>query len=259
MSRPNRVIFMITLMIGIILVGIMLSTNYEKPIEYERDEKLQAGNSERLSSKLAFYLYSPGEVHVTHYKKEITCKHCHSPAVKLGKSNCTSCHSKQDFKENSSTSLLEETHTTLLDQGTCLTCHTEHQGAKGKITIPLQLDEHKTVIPKTIKKKCSACHRSEGKKAHENMDSDKCNDCHKLDEPFNWEKADFKHDSIKKLKINSSLNSFTNLPIPENGECESCHEKGFHVIDRKNEKDYITTIEGKFDCKTCHNFQNINE
>jgi|GEM_PF-2723329 len=248
--------FAVAFLVGIVLVTVMIvSDNLHPKADHTRSAQLTDGSAGGWSDKVASFLYSPGELHAAHFKSEINCQNCHTPGQPVQSEYCVSCHSKADFTANSPQEVVKDAHLVFIDGVTCFTCHTEHRGLAGNISVPLDLAGHKLKLDDKLQKDCQQCHISDYKQAHRDMVNKTCEDCHKLSEPFSFKAHTFRHTDIQKLHIDPASKAFVKLPYPEHGECEQCHEPQFHV----GEKGVSTTTPGSidadgFDCLSCHNF-----
>ena len=84
----------------------------------------------------------PGELIADHAKYESECKKCHVPFDKKALSKqCLDCHKKIADDIRNHTRFHGRIKTT-----TCESCHTEHKGRKGKITVldPIKFDHNQT-------------------------------------------------------------------------------------------------------------------
>lgn len=248
----------VTFILGVILVVLMFLTQSMTPKEYLRDAKLIDGSEADWYDKAAAVLYSPGELHAAHFKSEINCQHCHIPGKRVSSDYCISCHSKEDFRKNTKEDVLRDSHIAMIQGMSCFDCHTEHQGLGGRISVVLDLEGHKNKIKPELQADCKQCHLSEFKNAHLNMINQKCVDCHTLEQPFLFKNHTFRHTDLTKLQIDSYSNGFIKLSNPEEGVCKDCHQPDFHVADR-TENGQIPSIEGEFDCGSCHNLNRIKE
>ncbi len=258
MKWNGPIALVVYLVVAIILTAIMYSSYLKTTEAFDRSQELPEGNPVSWVDKTALFLYSPGEIHASHFKSEINCQHCHTPAKTVKSTLCLSCHSEQDFKQNTESEVIADTHLTLKEQQSCFNCHSEHKGLVGEISVELKYEGHKTMIDEKIREDCFSCHQSEGKLAHLNMISESCIDCHKLEEPFHWDNVTFKHTDVEELEIDPSIKSFTKLPVPDKGQCIDCHEENFHINNLKDERDVLPSVEGTFDCRVCHSFDIIN-
>lgn len=248
---------LVSAVIGVGLVILMFGIDNTEQKEYLRDETLNDGNESDWHDKLASVLYSPGELHSAHFKSEINCQHCHIPGERVSSDYCITCHSKKDFKNNTTSEILTDTHLFIMDEMTCFNCHSEHRGLGGNISISLDLEGHKTHLIKSVREECVECHQSDQKQAHPNMKNNQCIDCHKLEQPFSFHTNNFVHTDVEELKINKNSLDFIKLPFPSNGECEDCHKPNFHVGEKGFDRSSPPQIEGEFDCLSCHNFTTI--
>lgn len=242
---------------GTMLVILMFLTDGSGQKEYARNIELSDGSKADWRDKTASLLYSPGALHAAHFKSEINCQNCHIPGKKVDSQYCTSCHSKEDFKTNTKNEVLRDSHITVMKEMSCFSCHTEHKGLGGNISVVLNLQGHKTKIKQDVQKECKQCHVSDYKRAHPNMSKEACVDCHKLENPFLFTVSTFRHTDVKKLGIDPNSSDFIKLPYPDQGQCEECHKPKFHVGEKGINQSVPSAVDGEFDCLSCHNFDNM--
>lgn len=242
---------------GAFLMVLMFISGGMNTKEYLRDAKLADGSEADWRDKAAAVLYSPGELHVAHFKSEINCQHCHSPAKKVDDEYCISCHPADDFKTNTNKEVLRDAHITIIKEMSCFACHTEHQGLGGRISVTLDLNGHRTKLKHELQEDCKQCHISDYERAHPNMINEKCVVCHKLEKTFSFKTHTFRHTDVKGLQINVYSTDFVKLPYPEQGQCEECHKIKFHVGEMGRNRQLPSSVDGAFDCLSCHNLKKM--
>lgn len=245
---------LVAFILGTLLTVVMFVADGVNQNELTRDKKLDDGSQGSWRDKVASVLYSPGQLHAAHFKSEINCQNCHSPAQKVKSDYCISCHSKADFTKNTKDGVLRDSHFTFIKELSCFTCHTEHKGLGGRISQELDLAGHQTRLGKALEQDCKQCHTSEYKIAHPDMINKTCEDCHKLEEPFSFKSHTFRHIDVKKLQIDPKSTAFVKLPYPDKDQCEGCHLPKFHVGEKGIDPINPASVEGGFDCLSCHNF-----
>ncbi len=180
------------------------------------------------------------------------CSACHLPFTQPRGETCVSSGCHDDIFWNKRAGIFKG-H--LLDKG-CMGCHSEHVGAKGKVTF---VAPHSFVKPyssctdchamnpghaKTNEPECSTCHLMSNWKlawySHQGVDSSSpCTDCHELPgyhfktrvkcincHSFTkWKSEKFRHKREKK-KICSECHSFNQDHHKTTKGCDSCHHTG---------------------------------
>ena len=102
--------------------------------------------------------WAPG--HLSRYHTDIQkCTQCHHPFEGPTFQKCVSCHSLKKFVTHSSRKVSHFHKGIIEQQQSCMTCHTEHQGILGPITVGLTDNPHGEFIFRvTGKSTCSDCH-----------------------------------------------------------------------------------------------------
>ncbi len=85
--------------------------------------------------EIAAQFYAPGPVHYEH--RDATCVDCHKAFRGINEKGCTAggCHTSEDLKTMDAKPAVIELHEDKQAEK-CSTCHTEHQGLEGNLTLP---------------------------------------------------------------------------------------------------------------------------
>ncbi len=169
-----------------------------------------------IGGKSAATLYAPGVLHAEH--QDANCYSCHSAFRGIRSTGCLSagCHSRQEIKTSASEPVLVSAHSETIGVP-CDSCHVEHLGRKGDLTITLHSSR-----PPSSWGECGGCHQEDSLKAHENIEEGRCDVCH--DSVRAWEDVTMQHDLVA------------------GQECQDCHEL-------RRDKLHRAVGTG---CNTCH-------
>jgi hypothetical protein len=102
--------------------------------------------------------WAPGDL--SRYHADIArCTSCHEPFRGPLTAKCILCHSEARFAERSMPSPAAFHHEIIRHQQSCLGCHTEHRGARARITSSAAANPHGDVVfSATGTTSCTDCH-----------------------------------------------------------------------------------------------------
>lgn len=143
-------------------------------------------------------LWAPGDLS-RHHADVQSCTQCHEPFRGPTVAKCTGCHDAEGFRRG--TGSVGDFHAKAVQSREhCLTCHTEHRGEAGPVTIrPLHDPHGDLVFRATDARSCADCHAfpdglggrptvlanalvrdliEEGEGAHRRGGFARCADCH---------------------------------------------------------------------------------
>lgn len=132
-------------------------------------------------------MYSPGKVIEGHSK--LLCSSCHSPFKSPQPPSCATaeCHEAGKIGDKPAVTDLH----IKVEEVNCLGCHSDHMGRTANITS--DFDHGKSVHNAS----CVECHKTDGKKAHEDKYGEGCKTCHTTTD---WKDILFSHDEAESKK-----------------------------------------------------------
>ncbi|MEX5216099.1 MAG: cytochrome c3 family protein [Nitrospiraceae bacterium] len=102
--------------------------------------------------------WAPGDLSRAHAEVG-SCLQCHQPFKGVTSRNCVACHGETQFAKTASRAVAAAHTKILRAKESCLSCHTEHRGLSGSITIgALQNPHGEFVFRVTGARTCSTCH-----------------------------------------------------------------------------------------------------
>ncbi|MBL0146165.1 MAG: hypothetical protein IPP48_10660 [Chitinophagaceae bacterium] len=173
-----------------------------------------------LTVYLPHWMVSPGHLGLSHKTLENKCLSCHKPFFGIASDKCTGCHQLDKIGVDTVNSKILF-HKKLQTQN-CTSCHTDHKGTDGKLTIS---NFNHALISASIVSNCSSCHQLPGNALHQQVISTSCSNCHTTN---SWKNATFKHSS---------------LPGTVSQNCISCHA---------SPKDNFHNQQSATSCSSCH-------
>ncbi len=106
-------------------------------------------------------LWAPGDL--SRYHTDIaSCGSCHEPFRGATPQKCLACHSLETFQARSEPEVSQFHHDVIQNDRSCLTCHTEHHGVLGAVTIGRLGNPHgEFIFRATGAISCADCHMIE--------------------------------------------------------------------------------------------------
>lgn len=161
--------------------------------------------------RAAEVMLSPGDVHAKH--ADLACRACHRPqaaglatpagaggprpdvaggASGTGSSRFTclgaGCHEpEKDFRSAATLEL----HRRRADTS-CQSCHPEHRGRSARLTVAFH-----EATPAAEARACADCHLAEGRKAHPEIEVERCALCHPS--TSSWKEVSFRHADAREV------------------------------------------------------------
>lgn len=158
-------------------------------------------------------MISPGSLIPAHATLAENCSSCHAPFRGATAERCVSCHAVEDIgirttkgEATAGPNARPAFHQALITQA-CLSCHTEHPGAKPVAREPSFSHD---LLNETLRNQCSSCHLPPADALHADKAAN-CSTCHNQN---GWKPATFDHDR------------FFPLTGPHKATCTTCHSKG---------------------------------
>lgn len=188
-------------------------------------------------------LYSTGDLVEAHGK--LRCKDCHAPFKRVASESCSVAKCHPDGKIGKKQAVVD-LHNRMKGKD-CLICHTDHKGAKGKITKVMDHDAFKS-------SKCLDCHSGEGDKVpkddmHEMGAIGSCGDCHGTKA---WKPSTYNHDKYFFLDKDHKVTCVKchDTRSYKKYTCMNCHEHSSRGIIAEHREEGIREDIGR--CLDCH-------
>lgn len=160
-------------------------------------------------------LFSPGPVNVEHL--DAGCTSCHVPLKGVRPEGCAggNCHTPAKLAAaRPAAAAVHERNS----GRSCTACHPEHNGRLAALTEPF----HQTAVP-DAQSDCASCHGAEGKKAHPDIRSPGCLDCHRS--TSSWKNIVVNHTRLADLacaECHAPQGSKVH-PALDGQKCDACH------------------------------------